>query len=32
MQKKRKFDEAILLDKDGNVSEAPGENIFIGKK
>ena len=29
--KKRKFDEAILLDKDGNVSEAPGENIFIVK-
>ncbi len=28
---KRKFDEAILLDKDGNVSEAPGENIFIVK-
>ena len=25
------FDEAILLDKDGNVSEAPGENIFIVK-
>jgi len=29
--KKRKFDEAILLDRDGNVSEAPGENIFIVK-
>ena len=29
--KKRKFDEAILLDKNGNVSEAPGENIFIVK-
>ena len=29
--KKRKFDEAILLDKKGNVSEAPGENIFIVK-
>ena len=29
--KERKFDEAILLDKDGNVSEAPGENIFIVK-
>ena len=29
--KKRKFNEAILLDKDGNVSEAPGENIFIVK-
>ena len=29
--KKRKFDEAILLDKDGKVSEAPGENIFIVK-
>ena len=24
-------DEAILLDQDGNVSEAPGENIFIVK-
>jgi len=30
--KKRGFDEAILLDKNGNVSEAPGENIFIIKK
>ena len=29
--KKRKFDEAILLDKNNNVSEAPGENIFIVK-
>ena len=29
--KKRKFDEAILLDKNGDVSEAPGENIFIVK-
>ena len=29
--KKRKFDEAILLDKDDKVSEAPGENIFIVK-
>jgi len=29
--KKRKFDEAILLDKNGNISEAPGENIFIVK-
>ncbi len=27
--KKRKFDEAILLDKNDKVSEAPGENIFI---
>ena len=24
-------DEAILLDQNGNVSEAPGENIFIVK-
>ena len=30
--KKRGYDEAILLDKNGNVSEAPGENIFIIKK
>jgi len=30
--KKRGFDEAILLDKNGFVSEAPGENIFIVKK
>ena len=29
--KNRGFDEAILLDKNGNVSEAPGENIFIIK-
>ena len=29
--KKRGFDEAILLDKDEHVSEAPGENIFIIK-
>ena len=29
--KRRKFDEAILLDKDNRVSEAPGENIFIVK-
>ena len=29
--KKRGFDEAILLDKNGYVSEAPGENIFIIK-
>jgi len=29
--KKRKFDEAILLDKNKKVSEAPGENIFIVK-
>ena len=29
--KKRGFDEAILLDKLGNVSEAPGENIFAVK-
>jgi len=29
--KKRKFDEAILLDKNDSVSEAPGENIFIVK-
>jgi len=27
--KRNGFDEAILLDLDGNVSEAPGENIFI---
>ena len=27
--KRNGFDEAILLDKNGNVSEAPGENIFI---
>ena len=29
--KKKGFDEAILLDLQGNVSEAPGENIFIVK-
>ena len=29
--KKRGFTEAILLDLSGNVSEAPGENIFIVK-
>ena len=29
--KSRGFDEAILLDKNGYVSEAPGENIFIIK-
>jgi|TARA_B110000014_G_scaffold172088_1_gene122534 branched-chain amino acid aminotransferase len=29
--KKRGFDEAVLLDKNGYVSEAPGENIFIVK-
>ena len=27
--KRNGVDEAILLDQDGNVSEAPGENIFI---
>ena len=27
--KRNGFDEAILLDLEGNVSEAPGENIFI---
>jgi branched-chain amino acid aminotransferase len=27
--KRNGFDEAILLDYNGNVSEAPGENIFI---
>ncbi len=25
------YDEALLLDQNGNVSEAPGENIFIAK-
>ena len=30
--KKRGFDEAVLLDKNGYVSEAPGENIFIVKR
>ena len=29
--KNRGFDEAILLDRFGNVSEAPGENIFLIK-
>ncbi len=29
--KKNGFDEAILLDHKGNVSEAPGENIFLVK-
>ena len=29
--KQRRFDEAILLDQSGNVSEAPGENIFLVK-
>ena len=29
--KKRGYTEAILLDMDGNVSESPGENIFIVK-
>ena len=29
--KKKGFDEAVLLDIEGNVSEAPGENIFIVK-
>jgi len=29
--KGRGFDEAILLDRFGNVSEAPGENIFLVK-
>lgn len=29
--KRNGYDEAIMLDKDGNVSEAPGENIFIVK-
>jgi branched-chain amino acid aminotransferase len=29
--RRRKFDEAILLDKNNKVSEAPGENIFIVK-
>jgi branched-chain amino acid aminotransferase len=27
--KRNGYDEAILLDQQGNVSEAPGENIFI---
>ena len=29
--KQKGFDEAILLDQSGNVSEAPGENIFLMK-
>ena len=29
--KRNGYDEAILLDKLGNVSEAPGENIFLVK-
>lgn len=29
--KRNGYDEAILLDQSGNVSEAPGENIFIVK-
>jgi len=29
--KRKRFDEAILLDMSDNVSEAPGENIFIVK-
>ena len=29
--KQRGFDEAVLLDQSGNVSEAPGENIFLVK-
>ena len=29
--KQKGFDEAILLDQSGNVSEAPGENIFLVK-
>ena len=29
--KQRRFDEAILLDQSENVSEAPGENIFLVK-
>ncbi len=27
--KRNGYDEAIMLDKDGNVSEAPGENLFM---
>jgi len=30
--KKRGYDEAILLDHNGDVSEAPGENIFLVRK
>jgi branched-chain amino acid aminotransferase len=29
--KRNGYDEAIILDKNGNVSEAPGENIFVIK-
>ena len=29
--KQKGFDEAILLDQSGNISEAPGENIFLVK-
>jgi branched-chain amino acid aminotransferase len=29
--KRHGYDEAIMLDRDGNVSEAPGENIFVIK-
>ena len=29
--KQKMFDEAVLLDQSGNVSEAPGENIFLIK-
>jgi len=29
--KQRRFDEEILFDQSGNVSEAPGENIFLVK-
>jgi len=29
--KRHGYDEAIMLDSDGNVSEAPGENIFVIK-
>jgi branched-chain amino acid aminotransferase len=30
--KRNGYDESILLDYDGNVSEAPGENIFVVRK
>ena len=30
--KKNGFDEALLLDQNGNISEAPGENIFLIRK
>jgi branched-chain amino acid aminotransferase len=29
--KRHGYDEAIMLDRDGNVSEAPGENVFLIK-